>query len=171
MVLTLAAVVLAVATYRTSHGYLLPDAAATPGVVATTDRRELCSTKWGRDARAVTVAMKRAACEAYGLKCPLPRRAGKPGTQCSGDPAICADGVEIDHLCSRENCGRADDVRNLWPQPWKEARAKDVVENRLHRAICSGEMAPADAQKILTTDWTTGLDGPVSAGAGSAAGK
>src|ERR1044071_2965723 len=64
--------------------------------------KKVCPTKWGKDARPVTAAMKKEVFAAYGL---------------SGntDPACIRDArgrhCEIDHLISRE-LGGADDVRD-----------------------------------------------------------
>lgn len=125
----------------------LPDHAITPGVTKKITKAKLCSTKWGRDARHVTAAMKREVFAAYGL---------------SGntDPACTRDGhgraCEIDHLISRE-LGGADDIRNLWPQPyggepWNAVR-KDRLENRLHKEVCAGRITLKQAQKEIRKDY------------------
>lgn len=114
---------------------LLPDPHATPGDVAITDLKRLCSTKWGKDARHVTPAMKRHVCAAYGAKeCPGPK-------------------WEVDHLISRE-LGGADTVKNVWAQPWKQARVKDRLENRLHKEVCAGARLLQDTQWRIARDWT-----------------
>jgi hypothetical protein len=99
----------------------------TPGVVRSVD---VCSVKWGLDRRHVTQSMKREVLRRYGL------------------PLDAARFVEFDHLIPRE-LGGADDVRNLWPQPWPDAHKKDVAENRLHRAVCSGSISLLDAQNTM----------------------
>lgn len=33
------------------------------------------------------------------------------------------------------------------------AKEKDIVENYLHRQVCSGAMTLAEAQKVILTDW------------------
>lgn len=43
--------------------------------------------------------------------------------------------VELDHLAPLSLSG-ATDQANLWPQPWDQARKKDVLENRLHPLVC-----------------------------------
>ena len=68
---------------------------------------------------------------------------------------------EVDHLISRE-LGGADDVKNLWPEPWflnvagKEegAHQKDQAENKTHRALCAGKISLKDAQQQIVQDWT-----------------
>jgi len=63
---------------------------------------------------------------------------------------------EIDHLISRE-LGGADDVKNLWPQPYRgrwNAHLKDRLENQLHKEVCAGRLKLGDAQKGIAADWT-----------------
>lgn len=126
----------------------LPDPSLTPGVTRPgLSKAVICTTKWGKDARHVTAAMKADVFAAYGLSG-------------NDDPACVADKngrhCEIDHLISRE-LGGADDVRNLWPEPygtvpWNAGR-KDRVENRLHKEVCAGNISLAEARKAIRTDW------------------
>lgn len=129
----------------------LPNHLVTPGLARTDlTLKKICTTKWGKDARHVTAAMKKQVFSAYGL---------------SGntDPACIPDArgrhCEIDHLISRE-LGGADDVRNLWPQPygsqpWNAVR-KDCVETRLHKEVCAKNpaMTLKQAQDAIRSDWT-----------------
>src|SRR5690242_747507 len=129
----------------------LPNAMHTPGVARSDlTLKKICTTKWGKDARHVTAAMKKQVFAAYGLS----------GNQ---DPACIPDArgrhCEIDHLISRE-LGGADDVRNLWPQPygsqpWNAVR-KDCVETRLHKEVCAKHpaMTLKQAQDAIRSDWT-----------------
>jgi hypothetical protein len=62
---------------------------------------------------------------------------------------------EIDHLISLE-LGGADDVRNLWPEPYTPrpgAHEKDSVENYLHAQVCNGKMDLAEAQRAIVANW------------------
>lgn len=72
-----------------------------------------------------------------------------------------ADKFEIDHLISLE-LGGANDIKNLWPQSYTtqplNAHKKDDLENKLHALICSGGISIQDAQKAISTDWTTAYD-------------
>ena len=62
------------------------------------------------------------------------------------------------------------DERNLWPEPWGTpanrltsrgpfppavvgAKAKDAVENALHKEVCAGTLTLKEAQTIISTDW------------------
>lgn len=117
-----------------------PDPARTPGVTRPLTVQTICATKWGKDARAVTEAMKRQVAATYGL--PRASIVGFTKGPC----------CEFDHLISRE-LGGADDVRNLWPQPWIAAKQKDRLENKLHALVCAGSLSLADAQHQIATDW------------------
>ena len=47
-------------------------------------------------------------------------------------------------------------MANLWRQPWTgdaNAHIKDAVENFLNRQVCIGTLAPAEAQRLIATDW------------------
>jgi hypothetical protein len=125
----------------------LPDASLTPGVATDLDADAICHKKWGKDARHVTAAMKQQAFEEYGLS-------GNNDPACQRDKN--GRHCEIDHCISRE-LGGADDVRNLWPQPygtqpWNAAR-KDRVENRLHKEVCAGNITLEQAQKEVCEDY------------------
>jgi hypothetical protein len=61
---------------------------------------------------------------------------------------------ELDHLVSLE-LGGNNDIANLWPEIGKLPNSKDKVENDLHRAVCSGKVKLADAQRAIATDWRT----------------
>ena len=76
---------------------LLPNHMLTPGVARTDlTLKKICTTKWGKDARHVTAAMKQQVFTAYGLT----------GNK---DPACIRDAsgrrCEIDHLVSRDCLG------------------------------------------------------------------
>lgn len=122
----------------------LPDPHLTPGAFnPSLSVAAICSTKWGKDARHVTAAMKRQVFQEYGL-------AGNSAPYCR------PKGCEIDHLISRE-LGGSDEITNLWPQsyagPWN-ARLKDRLENRLHREVCSGAVTLDKARASIAGDWT-----------------
>src|SRR5947207_6870373 len=95
----------------------VPNPTLTPGFARPMAREAVCAVRWGLDRRHVTITMRRAVFAAYGV------------------PWADRGLYEVDHLIPRE-LGGADDVRNLWPQRWPDARQKDRDENRLHRAVC-----------------------------------
>lgn len=112
---------------------ITPNALYTPGVVRPLTRSQICSIKWGKDRRHVTESMKRQVAANYHI----PRTSIRP----SGQGECC----EFDHLIPRE-LGGADDVRNLWPQPWFDAHIKDKTENDLHVMVCNGIISLKFAQ-------------------------
>lgn len=106
-----------------------PDPALTPGKVDPAVSKEVICTTSTRDRRKVTDRMKTEVFRRYGI-----RRDGKTH--------------EVDHLvplCA----GGANDLTNLWPEPWPDAHAKDRLEVRLCRAVCLGELELAAAQAQL----------------------
>jgi len=75
-----------------------------------------------------------------------------------------------DHLISLELGGHPRDPKNLWPEMWGTvaqpltsrgpfppelvgAKAKDAVENALHKEVCAGTLTLQAAQAIIATDW------------------
>ncbi|HVB41795.1 MAG TPA: DUF3761 domain-containing protein [Streptosporangiaceae bacterium] len=63
---------------------------------------------------------------------------------------------EEDHLISLELGGSPTDSRNLWPEPYhatEGAKVKDLVENRLHDLVCSGQLSLAAAQYAISVNW------------------
>lgn len=129
----------------------------TPGLTRELTAKQICRTKWGQDARAVTAAMKQNVIDAYDFdvkKCPLTSLKGKRVRR-----------LEIDHLIPR-SIGGADDERNLWPQCYEQVKAdkskqengahkKDRLETYLHAQLCKN---PSDAlleqyQSKIRFDW------------------
>lgn len=75
------------------------------------------------------------------------------GDQSTGD-------YEEDHLISLELGGAPSDPRNLWPEPYNAkqgAKAKDLVENKLHDLVCSHQLPLALAQRDIAVDWWAAL--------------
>jgi hypothetical protein len=77
---------------------------------------------------------------------------------------------EEDHFISLELGGHPRDPKNLWPEMWGTpatpltargpfpahlvgAKAKDAVENALHKEVCAGTLTLKEAQQIVSTDW------------------
>jgi len=56
---------------------------------------------------------------------------------------------EEDHIIPLELCGHPTDPRNLMPEPWDKARAKDRMENKLHKAVCARRMSLKEAQRKI----------------------
>lgn len=107
-----------------------PNLAMTPGTIdPAATVAKLCVPGYTDTIRRVTPKMKREVYNSYGL---IP-----DGSK-----------YEVDHYISLA-IGGNNDVKNLWPQPWPEARHKDVVETWLHRQMCKGKMTLVEAQKLI----------------------
>jgi hypothetical protein len=67
-----------------------------------------------------------------------------------------AKDFQVDYLISPQ-LGGTDDVRNLWPQSYREtrwnARAKDALERHLSRMVCEKKIDLAEAQREIATNW------------------
>ena len=63
---------------------------------------------------------------------------------------------EEDHLIPLELGGNPTSPLNLWPEPWNDAygaHKKDVLENKLHKLVCSGSLNLITAQNAIATNW------------------
>lgn len=142
--LTITGVTFGVAHLPPSHvgpDYLYPDSKLTPGLVATTDFKELTQTNptYSQAHRKTTEAMKKQVCDEY---------------PCQGLV------IEIDHFCPLA-LGCADDARNLWAQPetnlWNGTdygfHTKDRLEAYLVLQMKAGNISPKDAQDCILSDW------------------
>lgn len=141
--------------YASANGFALPDPACTPGAVdgavtQATIASTICRSGYTASVRppeSITEPAKHRSMAAY----------GSPGS---------AARYEYDHLVPLE-LGGSSDVANLWPEPNAGSpsefdstdsfgiNAKDGVEDRLHDAVCSGQVALAAAQRAIASDWTT----------------
>lgn len=127
---------------RGSGLYSLPDSSCTPGatnpdVTQATIGQTICVSGWTstvRPSESITEAEKRASMAAY------------------GDGGSMGD-YEYDHLISLELGGAVNDSRNLWPEPGASPNPKDSVENALHAMVCDRQIALAQAQRIIATNW------------------
>lgn len=63
---------------------------------------------------------------------------------------------ELDHAIPLALGGHPTSSENLHLQPWagpRGARAKDVVEARMHRYVCAGKVDLLTAQLCMADDW------------------
>ena len=139
------------AHYRHDGPALLNDLAVTPGAVRTTSEDAICHSGTTKQFRHTTESTKKQVYVEYGVDKSKTLPGTKPNAVDAKRPLF-----EIDHLISLE-LGGADTIKNLWPQGyyWHPAGAheKDLLENELHKLVCSGEMQPTDAQKCIAQDW------------------
>ena len=73
-----------------------------------------------------------------------------------GIPWVDAHLYELDHWVPIELGGHPSDPANLRLQAWDGpdgAHAKDVVETRMKRKVCAGEVSLKDAQACIWFDW------------------
>ena len=124
---------------KATNGDLLNNLTLTPGATLPGETAKTLCAKAFHTAtvRHVTESTKQKVCALYGV----------PRARCNGK------NYEIDHLISLE-IGGSDAVTNLWPQPYPAARAKDLVEDSLHRAVCAGAFTLSAAQRCIAADWT-----------------
>lgn len=119
-------------------GAAYPDKNLTPGAVDNSCTvKEICTHCYTAKVRNVPASMKRKVLESYGYSA----KKHPP--------------MEVDHMISLELCG-SNDQKNLWPEPYEPrpgAHEKDVLENRLHKQICNGDISIREAQKKITGDW------------------
>jgi hypothetical protein len=121
-----------------------PDPRCTPGalnpaVTQASIRATICVPGWTASVRppeSVTEPEKRASIDAYGDAGPI-------------------SSYEYDHFVPLELGGAVNDPRNLWPEPGASPNPKDTVENELKQKVCHGQITLTDAQRAITTNWTT----------------
>lgn len=131
------AVILALAILLSGNTYPHRDYRLTPGVVATRDVAAICQAGFAGDARSerpVTVKLRNQVLESYGI----PKN---------------AKGYTLDHVIPIELGGATNDARNLYPGEPTNQRAKDKVENAMHRAVCEGGLALWKAQGCMSLNW------------------
>src|ERR1700761_882005 len=123
----------------------IPDPKITPGVAREgVTKADLCPVAHTPALRNVSQADKHKVFKSYDL-------VGNHSGYCN-----VPEGCEVDHLISLE-IGGANDVKNLWPQPYGgtiwNAHAKDKLENKLHALVCSGKITLDEAQTEIATNW------------------
>lgn len=116
----------------------LPDPACTPGAIfATTTKAQICTKGYSGTVRDVPVSEKNKVYLEYGII-----------THVTAE-------YEADHFISLE-LGGSNDISNLWPQaasPVPGFHEKDLVENYLHRQLCSGKISLPEAQLLISSKW------------------
>ena len=130
---------------------IYPNSRLTPGVVANVTQEQVLKVGFTKDARHVTDKDKWLVLVRYGL-------AKGDFDRAKLSPLLRQ--YEIDHFISLE-LGGANDIRNLWPEPYAlavkgetlGARQKDVVETGLHRMMRRGSLTLRQAQAIIRKDW------------------
>jgi len=115
----------------------IPISTLTPGATVLVSRNQVCAAR-NPNNRSVPASLQRQVFAEYGIS----------GAQ--------ARAYEVDYLITPA-LGGADDIHNLWPQPYSEtlwnARVKDALEQRLRDLVCGGAVDLATAQRDISADW------------------
>ncbi|MCZ2151795.1 MAG: hypothetical protein LC126_28970 [Bryobacterales bacterium] len=137
LALVLAAIGLFWAYSRQSPESPLPNARLTPGAIRFVSREQACVAS-APDAGPVPAEMAEQVFRRYGIRQPRPRA------------------YEVDYLITPA-LGGAEDMSNLWPQPYTEgtwtAHVKDALEDYMRTLVCEGKLDLATAQRELADNW------------------
>src|SRR5450432_696753 len=118
----------------------LPDAQLTPGAVRTVASREVCGSRPDPSTFQIPATLQNKVFQEYGM------------------PDVPPENYEVDYLITPE-LGGADDIRNLWPEPYADtewnAHVKDQLENYLRDQVCEGRMNLSTAQRDISVDWVS----------------
>lgn len=115
-----------------------PKTSLTPGATRPVTKDDVCATENAETVRIIPASLQRKVFQEYGMA------------------NVQASAYEVDYLITPE-LGGADDIRNLWPEPYAatvwNAYVKDALEERLHRMVCAGQVDLATAQRDISRDW------------------
>ena len=130
-VFLIVAAALAVCGQTSNRTSALPNPRLTPRDTVDVTATEVCTVGYTKKIRRVPASVKRQIYSEYGRE---------------PEDGICC---KVDHLVPLE-LGGSNRIANLWPEPldseWN-ADAKDRLERRLHRLVCSGQLDLSTAQK------------------------
>ncbi len=126
----------------------VPDRNLTPGTTRVVSFEEVCSMAHEEVIKDVSAELRHRVFAEYGIA------------------NARADDYEVDYLIA-PGLGGADDIHNLWPQPYRvptwNAHAKDALEERLHQLVCARRLDLPTAQHEIATDWIAAYKKYVSA--------
>jgi hypothetical protein len=115
----------------------VPDPKLTPGATLLLGAEEVCRASSAKN-KVVPAALQRRVFEAYGIRHAEPRA------------------YEVDYLITPA-LGGADDIHNLWPQPYSDtvwnAQVKDDLEDHLRALVCEGKLDLTTAQREIAGNW------------------
>ena len=116
----------------------IPDKNLTPGATLPVTAAEICRLGDSGETRTIPASVRQRVLQEYQA------------------PESHAAEYEVDFLIT-PGLGGADDIRNLWPEPYSStvwnAHVKDALEDRLHDMVCAGQLDLATAQHDIATDW------------------
>ena len=121
-----------------AYAGLLPDRSLTPGATHPVAIRDLCAMQHDEVVSPVPGRLRQEVFEEYKVR------------------DASAENYEVDYLIT-PGLGGADDIRNLWPEPRRNAvwnsLAKDQLEDRLHQMVCEDKISLSEAQQEVAGDW------------------
>ncbi len=116
----------------------LPNAKLTPGAIRYIQREQVCVLTPEADDRKPSLQLASQVFAQYQIEKPRPRA------------------FEVDYLIT-PSLGGAEDIRNLWPQPYAggvwTAHIKDALEDYLRTKVCDGSLDIATAQAEIASNW------------------
>jgi hypothetical protein len=116
----------------------VPNPALTPGATRPISISDACSIAHEEVVRDVPASLRQQVLHEYGIA------------------SARAEDYEIDFLIA-PRLGGAEDIRNLWPEPYTSAvwnaHVKDALEEHLHHMVCEGSLDLRTAQRDISTDW------------------
>jgi hypothetical protein len=118
----------------------VPDPRLTPGATRPVNRDDVCSVRTADRDHFIPASLAKRVFDEYGVANPQP------------------SAYEVDYLITPE-LGGADDIRNVWPEPYAgaewNAHIKDALEEHLHQMVCGGELDLIAAQQDIARDWVS----------------
>lgn len=121
-----------------SEAQASPNRRLTPGATRQVTMSEVCSAPQEEVVGDVSASLRHRVFQEYGIANARP------------------EDYEIDYLIA-PRLGGIDDIRNLWPEPYRtrvwNAHVKDALEERLHEMVCSGQLDLSTAQHDIAADW------------------
>jgi hypothetical protein len=122
---------------RAHRAFDEPSPRLTPGAARAVNRDALCNSELPKN-QVAPAGLRERVFQAYGIASADSRK------------------YEVDYLITPA-LGGADDIRNLWPQPYVStawnAHVKDELEDRLRDLVCGGRLELSEAQRAIATDW------------------
>jgi hypothetical protein len=116
----------------------VPDESLTPGVTREVTKEDICSPGVREGFYPIPANVAVSVFQQYRIENPQPRS------------------YEVDYLIT-PSLGGADDIRNLWPQPYASgewnAHVKDALEHHLHDLVCTGRLDLKTAQRDIASNW------------------
>jgi hypothetical protein len=116
----------------------MPDGQLTPGATRIATKEDLCSPETLEGFYPIPSRVAFSVFENYRIQNPRPRS------------------YEVDYLITPA-LGGAEDIRNLWPQPYASgewnAHVKDALEDHLHDLVCTDQIDLEVAQRDIASNW------------------